>query len=585
MTSVTTQNEPESIHIEPPAELEYANADQSAADTAAYAIAGKPPRRYQTPRDPWLALAAVVVFGGISGIAYFLGFVQPYQLARYYTKPLQDLAKINGYTAISANEWALTWIIVGACYFAAFRICPSGENISRLFRRFAVGLIFVWAAFFAINLIFMYPVGAADIFDQIFRARLTAHYGFNPFTTLPNSIANDPFQQYVAWRGDPSPYGPVWELLAALVSFLAGGNLWANLIEFKLLVVLAYGLGIFFTYGILRTVKPEWALRGTLLFAWNPLLLFEVAGNGHNDAIVVMFMLAAIYFLVRARRIVVLPALLAGALTKFVPILLVPAALAALWRDRWGKSPRVTRSSFLSGFRSLVPTTLTRREVTFSIVIGSVISLGLAMVVYAPFWTGIESILPRNRGTLFTASIPKVILDSLIYNFHWQDTTAQFWVRNTAYAIVGIVAITVAVWVLRTPNTNTPAGRTLLLQRTLIAMYEVIFAYLLIASLWFQPWYLLWLVALTAPIARIEYVIRTMLFCFGAVMNYFVWDYLWLWNKSDGRTVNWTACILIYTLPILYTLYVWTIGRKSNQEGSWARTENSSLRTASYELQ
>ena len=49
-------------------------------------------------------------------------------------------------------------------------------------------------------------------------------------------------------------------------------------------------------------------------------MLFEVAGNGHNDAVVIMFMLAAIFFWVRARRVAVLPALLAGALTKFVPV-------------------------------------------------------------------------------------------------------------------------------------------------------------------------------------------------------------------------------------------------------------------------
>ena len=80
-------------------------------------------------------------------------------------------------------------------------------------------------------------------------------------------MLNDPLQQYVAWRGDPSPYGPVWETLAAGASFIAGGDLWGNLMAFKLLVMGAFGLGVGFTYGILRTIKPGWALRGTLLFA------------------------------------------------------------------------------------------------------------------------------------------------------------------------------------------------------------------------------------------------------------------------------------------------------------------------------
>jgi ABC-type uncharacterized transport system permease subunit len=82
--------------------------------------------------------------------------------------------------------------------------------------------------------------------------------------------------------------------------------------------------------------------------------------------------------------------------------------------------------------------------------------------------------------------------------------------------------------------------------------------YLVVASLWFQPWYLLWLVALTVPLAsQHTYVVRTMLFCLGGVLNYFVWDYLWLWNRTDSRTIQTMSALAIYTLPVLYTLWVW----------------------------
>src|SRR2546423_8808619 len=62
----------------------------------------------------WLALAGIVVLGGISGIAYYLGFVRPYLLEQYYRAPLQDLARISGHTGRSANDWALTWIVLFA---------------------------------------------------------------------------------------------------------------------------------------------------------------------------------------------------------------------------------------------------------------------------------------------------------------------------------------------------------------------------------------------------------------------------------------------------------------------------------------
>jgi alpha-1,6-mannosyltransferase len=502
-------------------------------------------------KEPWLALAAIVVLGGLSGAAYYLGFVRPYLLEQYFATPLLDLAKINGHTAQSANAWGLTWLITFACYYLAFRLCPPSASVTSLFRRVALFLICGWAAFFAINLIFMYPVGAADLFDQIFRARLTVHYGFNPFTTLPNSIQGDPFQTYVAWRGDPSPYGPMWEALAAGASWLGGDSLWRNLIVFKVLVSVAYGIGVALTYGILREIRPDWALRGTLFFAWNPLVLFEVAGNGHNDAIVIMFMLAGIYFLVKGWRSAVLPALAAGALTKFIPVLLVPVAAAAIWRDRLRKrNKRDAEDGEEEG-------PLSSYEALTNLAIGAILSLGLALVLYAPFWTGPESVLPRNRSTLFTASIPKVVLDTLVNEFGMRDATAQALVRNVAYGIVALVALGCAVYIFRMRNAVTVQSRAVLIDRTLRAFYEIIFVYLMVAALWFQPWYLMWLVALTAPVARYTYANRTLLFCLGGIANYFVWDYIWLWNRTDIRTNQVTAALAIYALPLLYTLYVW----------------------------
>src|SRR6476646_9708733 len=67
------------------------------------------------PRDPWLALMPIVVLGGISAIAYYLGFVRPYRLADWYKIPLKDLASISNHTAPAANEWALAWIVGFAC--------------------------------------------------------------------------------------------------------------------------------------------------------------------------------------------------------------------------------------------------------------------------------------------------------------------------------------------------------------------------------------------------------------------------------------------------------------------------------------
>lgn len=505
--------------------------------------------RVWVPRDNWLALAPLVILGGISSVAYFLGFVRPYLLSTYYNHPLLDLAKINGHAPSAANEWALTWIVLFACYYLAFRLCPPAAGTTAGFRRATLLIICGWAALFCVTLIFMYPVGAADIFDQIFRARLTTHYGLNPFTTLPSGLPNDPFQPFVAWRGDASPYGPVWEILAGVASLLGGNSLWGNLVAFKALVSLAYAVSIAFTYGILRVTKPDWALRGTLFFAWNPLVLFEVAGNGHNDAIVVMFMLAAVYLLVLARRWAVIPALVAGALAKFIPLLLVPVAAACIWRDR----RRTGSSEGQAGNRSL----LSHATALKTLAVSAVVSIGLIVALYAPFWQGPQSIGALGRQNLFTASIPKVIVDIMVGQYGMYSGDAEGIVRTTALLLMGLLTLLLAVGIFRMGNAETQDQRSRLVGRTLAAFYEIMFAYLALAALWFQPWYLMWLVALTAPLARYTNANRTVLFCIGGVANYFVWDFVWLWNRTQVGDIQVLAVLVVYTLPLFYTLYSW----------------------------
>jgi len=508
-----------------------------------------------TPLDPWLLLMPIIVLAAVMGIAYDLGFVRPYPLDGYYLVPLLDLAKINSSTAPAANAWALTWIVLFACYYLAFRICPSAANVTRGFRRVALVIICGAATIYSVNLLNMYPVGAADIFDQMFRARIAAHYDQNPFLTFPVNFSDDPFFPYVAWRTEGSPYGPFWELLASGTSWLAGDSLWNNLILFKLLVMLSYGVNVALTYGILRAWKPDWALRGTLFFAWNPLMLFEVAGNGHNDSVLITCLLLAIYLFVLAKRSVVLPALMAGALTKFVPLLLMPVAVAAIWGDRvrfWRGRPAHLNAEHTAQ--------LSRFEAFSHLAVGAVASVGLAVVLYARFWDGWQTLGPLTRQSHFTASIPKVVLDILHLDFDLPSSTAEAIVRNAALGLMVIVtlAFTLNIFLrtVRRGPANTLERRQELIGHTLTGFYEIIFVYLAFAALWFQPWYLLWLVALTAPLARYTNANRTILFCIGGVANYFVWAFIWLWNHTEQRNVHVSAVLAIHTLSLFYTLYV-----------------------------
>ena len=68
-------------------------------------------------------------------------------------------------------------------------------------------------------LLFLFPFGAADIFDNIMHGRILGVYGGNPFHDVIGQFDQDRLVAYTAWRLAPSAYGPAWELLA-------GGTAW-----------------------------------------------------------------------------------------------------------------------------------------------------------------------------------------------------------------------------------------------------------------------------------------------------------------------------------------------------------------------
>ncbi|HUS14476.1 MAG TPA: hypothetical protein VM536_05580, partial [Chloroflexia bacterium] len=129
--------------------------------------------RARTARGTRRETAVLTALAALTALAYLLGFVLPYPLAGNYTTPLLDLAKINHASAESANYFALTWIVSFLAYFLAYRRCPAFPGRGYLLVLAGGALVFNGL------LMLMYPTGAADIFDQIFRARELAVYGVN----------------------------------------------------------------------------------------------------------------------------------------------------------------------------------------------------------------------------------------------------------------------------------------------------------------------------------------------------------------------------------------------------------------------
>jgi len=85
------------------------------------------------------------------------------------------------------------------------------------------------------------------------------------------------------------------------------------------------------------------------------------------------------------------------------------------------------------------------------------------------------------------------------------------------------------------------------------AAHDVTFVYLAFACLWWQPWYLSWLVALAALLPSRLVHERTLLFCYGGAINYVVFKYIWpVFQPMTYAQIMGLSVILIFGLPLLH---------------------------------
>ncbi len=294
---------------------------------------------------------------GLSTLIYLLIFSLPYPLSQHYNSiPPVDYAKLTHYSVEGFVAYLVGLALLFGLYLWALRlIVPRNGEASQA----VIGLRFVLVtgALIAIVLLYSYPVDAIDIFAYAVYTRGWALYGVNPLAVAPAQFpGGDPWVGLVAeWANVPSPYGPVWQVLSLGAYFVSGGDFLKNIYALKVIMILAYLGSAALIYLTLKARQPRWALAGTIAFAWNPLVLLAVAQNGHNDIVMIFFLLAAVWALVIARQtasgerrgwiypLLVCLFLALSVLTKFITIVVVPFFLLALmsrgqrWPDRFAR--------------------------------------------------------------------------------------------------------------------------------------------------------------------------------------------------------------------------------------------------------
>jgi Gpi18-like mannosyltransferase len=356
---------------------------------------------------------------------------------------------------------------------------------------------------------------------------MAALYHLNPLQDTPSRAFGDPFYRFSAWRQVPSAYGPIWEMLAQVsVQVIGSSDRTLNVIGFKLLNTVGYGLCAVLIALTLRRLAPRRALVGVYLWLWNPLVVYMSSGTGHNDVVMTACLAAAVYCVVRRWYVAGTLMAVLGALIKFIPILLLPViVIVALRRLGW------------------------RRWLRY-MAVASLLGGALLVAAYAPYWHGWETLRVERRALMYTGSVATVMryflvpaFDQVAFNTSSTKTpVTNALLANGTIILFGLFYLIqlIQLWREREAMTFIRVCARLLL------------CYLLVASLWFYAWYVIWALALAALLEDTPVRRLVMRFSYLVTWQALFYNYLAVATKG-GAWLPW----LDLTPVSLYMGYAW----------------------------
>ncbi len=390
-------------------------------------------------RDAGLAaLAACVLASGwiVAGAAdgRYLLELPTSANPRWIDGPLRGLSGLVGSLGPQALSSAL--LVLSAGYLLALLCAESIPLRSALVAIVLANVAFTLGP----------TIVSTDVFGYIAYARELVAHGLDPYLSAPIAISHDPILQFVYWKHQPSPYGPLFTAVSAPLGLLStSAALW--------LLKAAAGFASIATACLvariakLRHLNPT---RAAIFVGLNPVLLFYAVSGAHNDLIAALLMVCAIALMLQGRESPAAGAAVAAAAIKLTVGLALPFVLVGAARSR-----RAAWAATLAIVVIGVPALL---------LFGPDLFTQLQRIGTDPLFDTVFSGPDRIASALGTHITPVI--------------------RAGCTGLAGAVALAAVVWAWRGGDAITAAGWAFL---ALIAS---------IASL--APWYLVWLLPLAA---------------------------------------------------------------------------------------
>jgi hypothetical protein len=385
-------------------------------------------------------------------------------LGSWFRFALEPTTRIDTHTVPFLLATALSGaglIVTAVC---ALRLAPAASRLS--WRT-------LWRCAFAVQaLCFLaLPLNSTDVFSYLTLGKLTLS-GLSPYLHTPTALGDSPYLVPLLgerWIHELSAYGPLFHWVAGFAVALGEKSpwaLWGSLWAFKALMFATVLAALAITARHLRATRPEAAAEVFVVLALGPFVAWEICGQGHNDGLVLLFLVAFFALAVRGREALAVMALAAGISIKYslAPLLGLYLVLLA-------------RSSL-------------RRALTLGLLSALTLAAGFAPEGRSLTLAPILQLLGGDAGR-----VAHSLADLLCMVFDWLGMpAASAYAVRTLSTISVLLGLSVLAWTAFRARTLPEVARGYLL--FLMAMF--------LTAPWFQPWYCAWAlpVLLVEPDAR-----------------------------------------------------------------------------------
>lgn len=188
--------------------------------------------------------------------------------------------------------------------------------------------ILIWTSILGLSAILAYPIGSPDLFGNAAYARLHAYYNLNPYNSTLTDVTgylSDPFLKNMVFIDLGTPYGPLWTWVSyGLYKLLAALGLIPLLFGFKLIGLISHILITFTVYHIAEAINADSGSRAAVIYGTNPLTIFDLVVNAHNDGPAILLFLISLYLMIKRYRYIWPIAAGLAASLKLTPLIAFP---------------------------------------------------------------------------------------------------------------------------------------------------------------------------------------------------------------------------------------------------------------------